>query len=93
MYNTITAKSGIDYSFVSIMLNFSSGIREVSLNISILDDNIYENAENFSVILTASNARINLVPYRRFVVIEDDDEFEIVMSLQDISSKFICSNT
>ena len=69
-----TATAGQDYVATSGTIVFSPGETQKFISITILDDNLIENSENFFVALTgATNASIGSAASQATVTIADDD--------------------
>ena len=65
--------AGSDYSPISTMLTFTSGTSEQCAHISILEDSILENPENFLVHLATSDEDVKLQYNYSTITILDND--------------------
>ena len=54
-------------------LTFSQGTQLQTVNVTIIDNNIFENTETFSAQLTTSDGRVNIVESSAVTQIVDDD--------------------
>ena len=66
----------MDYTAASGILTFSSSLRQQCVNIIVLDDNVFESLETFSVNIHTSVNRVVLDSNVTIVVIEDHGERE-----------------
>lgn len=71
-------------SSTSLFFSGASGVE--CFNVSILDDNIVERNETFSVLLTSSNSAIEISPSSAMVTIIDDDT--VVIGWSSLSFEF-----
>lgn len=55
------------------MITFSPGVRQQTVTVQIMDDNIFEILEEFSARLTTSDRRVDIVEPDATVEIEDND--------------------
>ena len=55
------------------MIIFSPGVRQQTVTVQIVDDNIFEILEEFSAQLTTSDRRVDIVEPDATVEIEDND--------------------
>ena len=63
-----------DYSGTSPMtLEFSSSVVSITVPVTIVDDDIVENPETFSVVLTTADTDVFLQPDMAIVTINDND--------------------
>ena len=63
----------IDYSPVSTQLLFQPTATQQCRNIAIVQDNILEADETFSVQLSTTDQNVTLIPANATVIIEDND--------------------
>ena len=64
---------GSDYNLTNFTLGpFSDDERELSFNVSIVDDNIPENNETFNIILDRLSSRVTVSSPRATITIKDD---------------------
>ena len=69
-----TATPPEDYSGTSPMtLEFSSSVVSITVPVTIVDDDILENPETFSAVLTTADTDVFLQPYMATVSIIDND--------------------
>ena len=71
---TLFSESSLDYVSTTQHLPFETGVEEVCMDVEIIDDDLVENDESFTVVLTSTDGlddRIILV--KGFVTIEDND--------------------
>ena len=64
-----------DYGSVSVPLTFSSGVSNLQVNVSIIDDQIAEGIERFiaNLRLISDNDRVSIAPNTATVNITDND--------------------
>ena len=64
---------GIDFEGQSLTLNFTSTSPEACFAFTLIDDNGYEQREDFFVNLTSTDPAITVLPNYRIIQIVDDD--------------------
>ena len=62
-----------DYDSVDQLLMLSSSVSRACVNITITDDDRYEEDETFDVIVTTDEPRVTIGPDTASIVIFDDD--------------------
>ena len=62
-----------DYMRTEQVITFSPGVRQQTVTVQIMDDNIFEILEEFSARLTTSDRRVDIVEPDATVEIEDND--------------------
>ena len=76
-----TAQSGVDYTPLHGVLEYSATEAEKEVEISIIDDSVFEGQEHFSVVLSLPDmdkTGLTLARDRLLVEIEDDDSKFII---------------
>ena len=66
-----TATAGEDYTSKDSMLTLSADATEETIEVDITDDDLLENAEMFTVVLSGAPARVTLTPDTAEVTITD----------------------
>ena len=77
----IFSAANIDYSPLSITLEFNETTSELCSYIITMEDTLYENDETLSVMLTTDDTAVTLMPSQLVVTIEDDDAGKIIFQL------------
>ena len=80
----IFSAANIDYSPLSITLEFNETTSELCSYIITMEDTLYENDETLSVMLTTDDTAVTLMPSQLVVTIEDDDAGKIMRNLPAI---------
>ena len=62
-----------DYDSVDQLLTLSSSVSRACVNITITDDDRYEEDETFDVIVTTDEPRVNIDPDTASIDVFDDD--------------------
>ena len=71
-YSVLIATAGLDYSSVFLSVFFANSSVSHCVNIVILDDNIVEGFDTFSIVLSSSTRGVVLSPNATLVTIVDD---------------------
>ena len=89
-----TATSPEDYSGTSPMtLEFSSSVVSITVPVTIVDDDILENPETFSAVLTTADTDVFLQPNEATVRVSDNDSkfFMLVLALERPALYDLCA--
>jgi hypothetical protein len=86
-----TAKAGLDYTAVSGTLDFPEGSFSRTITIPILDDQVREGSEQFSIILSNPTGEVDLAPISSGVVTIADNEVRLFTASD--SDRAIALNT
>ena len=68
-----------DYDAVAEVLTFSTSVNRVCRNVSSVEDDIFEEDEDFTLTLTTADGSVDLNPDEANVTIIDDDRTLIVI--------------
>ena len=68
-----TAKAGLDYTAVSGTLHFPDGTNSRTITVPILDDQLAEGSEQFSIVLSNATGEVDIVPSLSVAVITIQD--------------------
>ena len=92
------AIEGSDFLGDDVLLTFTPGNMQSCFNITIVDDDLYENPEEFLVNITTNASRVIISPITTAVTIEDNDEITIgweksinVVSESDVQDIELCA--
>ena len=72
-YSFILSAGGNDYINAPVFLLFTPEMLQVCFNITIVDDDYYENTEEFFVNITTTDPQVITSPMTTVVTIEDND--------------------
>ena len=75
----ILASGAIDYEALVVQLTFNSDTRQICNNISIINDDFYENSEDFTVFLSTIDTSVIIDPTRKIgtaVILDDDGKYK-----------------
>ena len=72
-FSLFLSQGGSDFEVNIVMLTFAPGMLQDCFNVTIIDDDLYENPEEFFANITTIETQVNISPMTTVITIIDND--------------------